>query len=127
MILLYITGQWGQDLPSKYSPSVSSNVSEEIKDRSCLDKRRYSSVAVLPTRIKVGGIVSRARINFSSSLAAVLLMACSCRPSFLREKMKVGVGPFANCPISSPPSQKSLFQVVWEENGLISRLVERDL
>lgn len=39
MILLYITGQWGQDLPSKYSPLVSLNVCEEIKDRSCLDKR----------------------------------------------------------------------------------------
>lgn len=31
MILLYITGQWGQDLPSKYSPSVSLNVCETDK------------------------------------------------------------------------------------------------
>lgn len=85
-------------------------------------------MAILPTRIKEGEkkTVSRGRINFSSSPAAVLLMARSRCPSFLREK-DVGVGPFANCPISSPPSQKSLFQVVWEENGLISRLAERDL
>lgn len=74
-----------------------------------------------------GETVSRTRINFSSRPAAVLLMARSHCPSFLGEKMKVGVGPFANCPICSPPSQKSLFQVVWEENGLISRLAERDL
>lgn len=58
MILLYITGQWGQDLPSKYSPSVSLKVYEEIKDRSCLDKREIfllCGVAILPTRIKEEG------------------------------------------------------------------------
>lgn len=107
---------------------------KQIKDRSCLDKREIfllCGVVILPTRIREGGgggeTVSRTRINFFSRPAAVLLMARSHCPSFLGEKMKVGVGPFANCPISSPPSQKSLFQVVWEENGLISRLAERDL
>lgn len=137
MMVFYIIGQRGRDLPSKYSPSVTATVFQERKDRSCFGGGEiggYSSVrcGVSSSRTNkklVGRNSHQKKLCLTSIFFAdddSLVLSFISRPW---KESKGGVGLFtreSNLPPLPAPKQ-GLFQVAWDQNELISKPAERDL